>query len=169
MGVCVVPQTQLLNSAVYKDDLDPAQYEQATTLQDDLNYIRSVLKAVHGGDTWADAANIETSVSSLSTDFAVQHYESSTDPSKAGKHKDVTADSVSSPQADFDNLDADAATITTGTIATLNATVFTATSATITSLTATSVQAENIDVDGEIEADEVVVRTRLYIPIRYGS
>ena len=58
MAFCTVPQIRVYKSEVYDDTKDITTYATAATLEDDLNYIRSVLKKVStvigGGTGWTD-------------------------------------------------------------------------------------------------------------------
>lgn len=52
MPALIFQQTEIANSYPYSDALNIANVGSASTLNDDLNYIRSVIKATHGGPTW---------------------------------------------------------------------------------------------------------------------
>lgn len=73
MGICTIPQEQIYNSTTPKDDLTVADALTAQTLEDDLNYIRSAIKSMHGGTTWHDVSgganvqDLDTRVTSLET------------------------------------------------------------------------------------------------------
>lgn len=58
MGICTFSQRQAYSSDAYDDTLNPNNYSTATTLEEDLNYIRSTIKQltvlVGGGPDWID-------------------------------------------------------------------------------------------------------------------
>lgn len=54
MAICIIPQDQVYNSDIYDDSLNPADALTAANLEEDLNYIRAVLLAIHGGSSWND-------------------------------------------------------------------------------------------------------------------
>ena len=56
MPICSNSQKQVYQSFEYKDNLDYSQALDSRNLEEDLNYIRSVLKRMHGGDTWYDTS-----------------------------------------------------------------------------------------------------------------
>lgn len=100
MAVCHILQTEVYPSQTVDDNLTLSQAPTAADLEEDLNYIRSVLKAVHGGSTWYD---VNSGLSTIGSDFHVEHYTTADNPSRAGQHKDIHADSVSAPYAVLDD------------------------------------------------------------------
>lgn len=54
MAICNIPQTRVYNSDIYNDELDISNALSASTLEEDLNYIRSILRELHGGTSWND-------------------------------------------------------------------------------------------------------------------
>ena len=94
MAACHILQDEIYPSQIVDDTLDTSLAPTSATLEEDLNYIRSVLKAIHGGSTWYD---VGTGVADLLSDFPVEHYTTSENPAKAGQHKDVNADSLTTP------------------------------------------------------------------------
>lgn len=52
MAYCLFPQTKIRPSEIYDDTLDVSLYLDADNLEEDLNYIRSAIRLLHGGDTW---------------------------------------------------------------------------------------------------------------------
>ena len=59
MGICIIKQKQVFNSSEHKDNLDMANALTAIDLEDDLNYIRSAIRSMHGGDAWYDLGDSE--------------------------------------------------------------------------------------------------------------
>jgi len=99
MAACHILQEEVYPSQIVDDTLDTSLAATSATLEEDLNYIRSVLKAIHGGTTWYD---VGTGIVELLSDFPVEHYTTSENPAKAGQHKDIHADSLTTPTATID-------------------------------------------------------------------
>ena len=92
---CHILQTEIYPSQTVDDNLNTALATTAASLEEDLNFIRSVIKKLHGGTTWYDVGDY--SINDFVSDFQVEHYTSAEDPLRAGQHKDVHADSVTTP------------------------------------------------------------------------
>lgn len=52
MAICIIPQDQVYNSTNYVDTLDEQFALSAESLEEDLNYLRSIIKDLHGGATF---------------------------------------------------------------------------------------------------------------------
>jgi len=100
MAACHILQTEVYSSQTVDDTLDISLAPTAATLEEDLNYIRSVIKAVHGGSTWYD---VHESISDIVSDFAVEHYTTAEDAARAGQHKTIHADGLYAPEANITN------------------------------------------------------------------
>ena len=142
MAICYITQTEVYNSFSQNDRLDTLNGENSSSLQEDLNYIRSVIFKILGLDPsdpnnkWykvpyytltslfdsynnlynnyislfntvntvdtrltaleqdfygIDAGGLRDDLNTLTSDFSVEHYTSSENPSLAGQHKNITA------------------------------------------------------------------------------
>lgn len=147
MAICYITQTEVYNSFSQNDRLDTLNAENSSSLQEDLNYIRSVIFKILGLDpndsnnkwykvpyytltTLFDSYNnlynnyislsnivntldtrltgleqdfyssgggglstqeLRNDLNALTSDFSVEHYTSSENPSLAGQHKNITA------------------------------------------------------------------------------
>lgn len=100
MPICYIQQTEVYSSDYQDDRLNYLEAESAVSLQEDLNYIRSVIFGLIGTDPtnpsnkWYKVPPYNLSVLysnylTLKSDFEVEHF-SSPDPN-AGLHKNVTA------------------------------------------------------------------------------
>ena len=92
MAICRIQQLEIFSSGTVDDNLTPANAPTAANLEEDLNYIRSVLKSFFGTANWYDVPS--GSMNDVLNAFPVQHYTASDDPTKEGYHKDVIADSI---------------------------------------------------------------------------
>lgn len=91
-AICRIKQEEIFSSGIYDDTLDPANAATAANLEEDLNYIRSVLKSFFGGIAWYDIPTGD--FSGVLNAFPIQHYTAADDPTKEGYHKDIIADSI---------------------------------------------------------------------------
>ncbi len=102
MAICYIPQEEVYASSRYDDRLNLLDAESATSLLEDLNYIRSTIFAIYGVD-YGDINNkwykvpfynltfLYQKYLSLYEDFSVEHYTKEESQALAGKHKNVTA------------------------------------------------------------------------------
>jgi hypothetical protein len=102
MSVCYITQQEIYNSSIFNDRLDVLLAESSLTLEQDLNFIRSVILDVFGQDKqdpnvkwykvpFYNLTFIYNSYLQLKSDFEVEHYSTDNDPANHGKHKNVTA------------------------------------------------------------------------------
>lgn len=102
MSICYITQEEVYASSRYDDRLNLLSAESATSLLEDLNYIRSTIFAIYGVD-YNDPNNrwykvpfynltfLYRKYSNLIEDFSVEHYTREENPTLAGRHKNVTA------------------------------------------------------------------------------
>ena len=120
--ICYIQQEEIYNSSLYDDRLNPLEAESsATTLEQDLNFIRSVILTIYGVDKsdpdnrwykvpfftlkhlYDTVENIRTTINTIIDqmnggpgsqgfdDFEVEHYSSREDINLRGQHKSITA------------------------------------------------------------------------------
>lgn len=93
MAICRIKQPEIFSSGTIDDNLTPANAPSSANLEEDLNYIRSVLKSFFGTANWYDVPSGD--FTGVLNAFPIQHYTASDDPTKEGYHKDIIADSLS--------------------------------------------------------------------------
>jgi hypothetical protein len=104
--ICNIQQTEIYNSAIFNDRLPILDAESSRTLEEDLNFIRSVILSIYGVDLadpqnkWYKVPfytlkylydNIENLNYHVNEEFSVEHYTNSENPSFRGQHKSITA------------------------------------------------------------------------------
>jgi hypothetical protein len=120
--ICYIQQEEIYNSSTYDDRLNPLEAESsATTLEQDLNFIRSVILTIYGVDKsdpdnkwyrvpfftlkylYDTVENFRTTINTIIDqmnsgsgsqgfdDFEVEHYSSRENINLRGQHKSITA------------------------------------------------------------------------------
>lgn len=92
MSICYIPQTDVYNSDEVIDTLNLSTYS-SKNLEEDLNYIRSALRAINGTNSWQNVptnlANLLTRLNRFLDDFEIQHYSTEEGAGNVGEHKNT--------------------------------------------------------------------------------
>ena len=99
MSICRIKQEEIFASGAGNDTLNPANAPTAANLEEDLDYIRSVLNTFFGTGNWYTPPT--GNFTEVMDGFPIQHYTASDDPAKEGYHKDIIADSISIPNGNL--------------------------------------------------------------------